>query len=1400
MRHTGFILFILFVIFQSSFAQDFFYSTTLLTAKDGLVDNNVNDIVQDHYGYMWFGTRNGLSSYDGYRFVNYKAEQENTISHNYVRSLYESADSILWIASFGGGLCAYEHKKEQFTQFDYAPSDSIMPESNIFDRVLPERVYFMASKKPGELWVATQIGLYKIQYTTKPTLHFTNIKRYMAHPSNTNSIVDNKCFHLLFDTNKLLWISSNEGGLTLMDTEAETFYQFKKSDKKGGLPSNQIMFTFLDSKKQLWVGTWENGLCLYNAKDKSFTHFKAGNSNNTLSGNNVYKAAEDKNGNLWLSNTYFGLDRVNLNRFNPEKPIFYRHWKKDNGQNIVTSNVILDIFSSKDGVLWASTLGLGVHKIKIEKNLFNRLASSPKNKQGLSGNDITAINIDRKNRLWVGTWENGINIIEKKGDSLIVKQRLNQYKNAPNLLSNSIYNIINGSNGTAWIGTWEGLNKAHEKNGKITFEKIKINNAKNQYFANIITLHKDKLDKLWVGTNDKGLLFLDASKNKLYPFHEHNNYDERSKLSNQQVYCIIDVTPRQSKVNKELWVGTNHGLNQILFYSDSIICHKYLNKNHPQILSNEIKNFCLNDSLLFIGTAAGLCAYNLNLATFTELAAVKGQYFISLQKDLSNTLWLTSYAGLSRYNHKKKSFRQYLEYNSGQHFGYNHNACAMDKEGTCYIGTNGGLFYYRPDTSGPFPQSNVFFTDLKINNEKIIPNQIHKGRIILKKSLKETKKITLKHTDKNLTIEFSSFNYNNKNNQYAYCLKGYNSNWNFTPTERAFASYTDLPYGNYILCVKAKNADEIWSDNISTLQIKILPPFWKTPLAYFIYMVFVLALFLLYRQYTIKKIKLTETIKFEKFKREKEEELNQQRIQFFTNISHELRTPLTLIAGPLEQALLESSEIGVKNKLTIIKNNSNKLLKLINELLDFRKIELGKTSLAVTENNIVGLVNQLYQIFEHKAQEESIYYRFKTSIENQPIWVDTDKFDKILSNLLSNAFKYTPQAGKISIKLKMGSPQLLQQKTDILYGELPNENFIQINVSNSGEGIAKNESIHIFERFYRVKDKNIDKQGSGIGLSFVKDLILLHKGQIGLVSKPGQGSKFIVRLPLGQTHFSPEQIKYKENIIEGNLPSSLNLSLAKTSENKKILIVEDNPEMQAFICSALEEHFTVVTAKNGREGLVMTKELNPDLIISDIMMPEMDGITFCKTIKSQVETSHTPLILLTAKSSVENNIEGLEAGADDYISKPFSPEILLLRIKNRFETRQKLIDKYSSDVFSAHKSLTSNSTDEQFLSDFVKFIDENLDKASLDIESLSENFNMSKSTFTRKLKQLTNQSPADFINSYKMKLAARLLLSNKFPIKEIAFKVGFSDSRYFATRFKKHFNMTPTEYAAKSGE
>jgi signal transduction histidine kinase/DNA-binding response OmpR family regulator len=815
---------------------------------------------------------------------------------------------------------------------------------------------------------------------------------------------------------------------------------------------------------------------------------------------------------------------------------------------------------------------------------------------------------------------------------------------------------------------------------------------------------------------------------------------------------------------------------------------------------------------------------------YTEKDGLPNDVINGILEDMQGNLWLSTNNGLSKFDPETTSFRNYDVNDGLQSNQFNHGAYCRNTNGEMFFGGTNGFNAFHPDSIKDNPYiPNIVITDFQIFNESVVINNIDvpesKNEYSLPKHISTLEEIELTYKENAFSFEFAALDYRSpQKNRYAYMMEGFENDWNYTNSKRRFVTYTNLDPGSYVFKVKGTNNDQIWNEEGTSIKIIITPPWWKTTWAYSAYvLLFFLTLYSL-RKYDMKRQRLKHDLELEHIHAEKLEELNRIKSRFFANISHEFRTPLTLITGPVKQMLLGEFRGNLKEQYRMILRNGHRLLRLVNQLLDFSRLESGGMKLQVALINVIKYIKGLVLSFSSLAERNKITLKFDSEVESIMGYFDRDKLEKIISNLLSNAFKFTPKQGKIEVRIrvhkafsdKINNTFLTDHNVSLQQSpfKILNSDFVNITISNTGPGIPQDQMNKIFDRFYQVDDSVTRRQeGSGIGLALTKELVEIHHGKIDLqCSRTGQSTltTFTVSLPLTKDHFKPEEI-IQESILENTKElkaeeidkvivereESGETLLTQKKSAPTLLIVEDNPDVTSYIRSFMEKDYRIVDASNGEVGFKKAIDKVPDLIISDVMMPEKDGFELCQKLKSDQRTSHIPVILLTAKADMDSKIEGLEYGADDYIAKPFEDKELQIRSNNLIEQRRQLRDHFRKELVFNPAKITVNSIDEQFLDKVNKHIEQHMDDMEYTVEKLSYDIGMSRQHLNRKLHSLTDHSARDFIRSMRLRRAAQLLQKRNDMITQIAYQVGFNNLSYFTKCFRKQFGQSPSQYTAR---
>ena len=790
---------------------------------------------------------------------------------------------------------------------------------------------------------------------------------------------------------------------------------------------------------------------------------------------------------------------------------------------------------------------------------------------------------------------------------------------------------------------------------------------------------------------------------------------------------------------------------------------------------------------------------NATFKSYTVQDGLPSDVLLSIQEDKNGNLWLSSENGISKFIPSEETFENYADQEIFFRVRFSEAASEYTASGNILFGANTGIFYFNPDSickSNYVPP--IVLSKLLIANEDVQPGQ----GSVLKLGLDDTSELVLSHRENIFTIQFAALDYSAPSEiQYAYILEGFEKAWNFVGKQRA-ATYTNLPKGHYIFKVRSTNGDGVWTENTRILNIEILPSFWETPFAYFLYVLFVILIIVtaVYILFTIYRLKHEVSV---------EQQMTDMKLRFFTDISHELRTPLTLISGPVEYVLANTKlPADAREQLQVVERNTNRMLRLINQILDFRKIQNRKMKMQVQRINVVAFTRKIMENFESVAEEHQIDFLFETEKEELYLWVDVDKFEKIVFNLLSNAFKYTPNGKMITVLVR------------------EDEETVSVGVEDQGIGIADNKKKSLFVRFENLVDRNLFNQSStGIGLSLVKELVEMHKAVITVDSKLGEGSCFKVDFLKGKEHYDETVEFLQDDTTVGMGVAEQVTDVLSSNESKEetlpdeagedtdakgtMLLVEDNSELRLFLRSIFASEYRIVEAVDGMQGWSKALKFLPDIIISDVMMPEKDGIAMTRELRADMTTSHIPIVLLTAKTSIESKLEGLEYGADDYITKPFSATYLKARVKNLLTQRQKLQGIYRNNLMTGTLATTSEEetveekgpemspNDRKFMDKLVDLMEKNMDNGELVVDDLVQELAVSRSVFFKKLKTLTGLAPIEFIKEMRIKRAVQLIETGEYSMTQIAYMVGINDPRYFSKCFKQKMGMTPTEYRDK---
>lgn len=1326
-----------FLLFNSN-AQSILFNH--VTFEQGLSSNSVLSITQDRSGFLWFGTRMGANRYDGSRFKIYlhNNKDTNTLYNDNVLALFCDSRKTIW-AGTSTGLNRYNQEKD------------------IFERVplqtAPLNITCIYEDKKGTLWIGTANGLYAFA-NRQPELasHFK--------AGSINAIAGNNVRAVFEDHNGHLWIGSNNG-LTRMVPQ-KNGYSFENFTHEPGNPRSlsavHVTAITEDAKQQLWVGTQTSGINLFDASTKSFTRFtKTGNNSAGLINNNIRTMTSTRNGMLWIG-TQEGLSILDPVTNN------IRSYQNDPGnRKSLSQNSIYSLYEDANGSVWVGTYFGGANSTYPYSTNFSILQNHA-SKSSLSNNVVSSIVEDEQKDLWIGTEGGGLNHYNRKsGLCTVYKNNLND---AASLGSNLVKVVMVDKQQNVWVGTHGGgLNVLDRKQNKFKRYLYKSNDAATLY-SEIASLLEDDNERLWVGSN-QGLQLFTKKGTELTP------------LSPSSINGFVNGIPARTfykDAQGAVWIGGVPGLYVV-------------NGNNMKELSTDLNvNSITQDKKGNIWVAlsyGGIAMYNSRNGQFIRYAEKEGlpnTNIISLLEDENGFFWLSTDNGLIKYNPVLKTAQTYTVSDGLAGNEFNYNSYLKDSKGEFFFGGYHGITSFFPGSIETNSYvAPIVFTGLRLFNNAVV---IGGEDGLLNRNINQTKRIVFSHNQNVFTIEFALLNFiKSSKNKYSYKLEGFDKNWNDVTT--ASATYTNLPSGTYTFLVKGANNDGVWSTPAS-IELKILPPFWLTWWAYCIYVLaFAAILFLVVRFFFLRALL------------KKEDELHQVKLNFFTNVSHEIRTHLTLIMAPVDKLLdTKQSDGFVQQQLTQVKTNANRLLKLVSELMDFRKAETSHLNLHIERHNLIPFLQDIYNSFREMSLTKNISISFIHNTEDVPLYFDKEQLEKVFFNLLANAFKFTPEGGRIIL--------MVEQK----------ENKVNITVTDNGRGIAPEYIGNLFTNFFQVADHGMQNTGYGIGLALSKNIVELHKGTISVESDPSTAEKegktvFTVTLLQGNQHFevspSAQTSTVTKAIAAEQAPAVTAHQPVITANNSSekaftILTVEDNSDLRLLIKETFTGNYNVLECENGLLGWNTAVEQIPDLIISDVMMPEMDGFTLCEKLKTDERTSHIPVILLTAKSSQSDQVSGLETGADIYLTKPFSTKILELNVRNLLAAREKLREKFSQEIIALPEEAVTpvhafvNTVDKEFLNKVMQIVDEHMDDPDFGVEKLSRKVAMSPPILYKKIKAVSNMSVNEFVKSLRLKKAAQLLQRTDMTVYEVAYNVGYNDRKYFSREFKKQFGKTPSEY------
>ena len=1332
-----------------------------LDINNGLSHNWVTSIMKDSRGFMWFGTLSGLNLYDGNKFKVFKHSLSDTTSLNddFIVSIAEGPENKIWVET-RNGFNIYDPVKEVFMH-DIA---GYLKTFNIPDASI------VAVKKDafGNYWFIHSVyGVYRYNPVNKITTH-------IAHrPGNSNSIYANNVSDISVDSKHNIWLIFFNGVMECLNPEGTSVVYHSDIISKSYNNSSLPFKLFIDNKDDKWayVPTYSSGVFFINAARTIFKHLDKGEGPDKLKTNVVSGIIQDNKDRIWIATDHGGVNILDKRDFT-----FKFILNREDDNKSLSQNSIISIYKDNNDIIWIGTYKRGIsyyHADIMKFPLYTHHLSDP---GSLPFNDINKFVEDKFSNLWLGTNGGGLIYFDRRNGTF--KSYLHNPANSNSLSNNVIITMCMDHEQKLWLGTYFGGLDCFDGQ---TFTHYRHNDAVPGSISEdrVWSIMEDKENRLWVGTLANGLNVFDRTTKTFTHFKVG---DPNSLHSN-----YISATLEDKRGT--LWVVTSYGVD-VRKKNAEIFDHYIHDEKDPNSLINNNTNNIFEDSrgLIWITTREGISIYHPQTGKFQNIVKDDGlpdNAVIDVIEDDAHNMWASTPNGLSNIivkgfvNSLKFSFINYNETDGLQGREFTQYASYKTREGDLlFAGGNGFNMFNPSDIRSVNLKANLAFTGFQVLGQKVEPDKPVNGHVILTQSITNSKSVELKYDDNVFSIEFASLNYFNPDKvKIQYQMQGFDKKWIRADNSNAKATYTNLDAGNYVFVVRAINNNG--AANEIKLEVRVLPPFWKTVLAYIIYVLLAAGALFVVRKRGIQKLRLQFEIEKERAEAQRMHELDLMKIKFFTNVSHEFRTPLSLIMAPIDKVLKLIHDAEIKKQLEFANRNARRLLNMVNQLLDFRKMEFHELKLHVEDGEIVSFISDVAYSFNDIGEKKNISFVFDSEIDELHCEFDHDKIERILFNLLSNAFKFTSPGGHVSILLSTADHLI------------PSKCMLQIKVIDTGIGIPSDKTGKIFDQFFQSDvPGSMVNQGSGIGLSITKEFVRLHNGTITVESELNEGSCFTVLIPLQVIEGVSEINDDKTTIIPETKATE-----KPTDKRATVLIVEDNIDFRFYIKDNLKHSFNIIEAADGREGWQKTLAMHPNLVVSDISMPEMNGIELCMKIKSDRRTTHIPVILLTALTGEDQQLKGLETGATDYMTKPFNFEILLSKIKNILTQQENMRKTYQKQVEVKPTDELVESPEEVFLQKLLRLIDENISNPNFSVEELSSEMFVSRYTLYKKILALTGKTPNEFIRQMRLKRAAQLLENGYLTISQVCYKVGFKSQKYFVKAFKTEFNVSPSNYA-----
>ncbi|MDR1525738.1 MAG: helix-turn-helix domain-containing protein [Tannerella sp.] len=1332
-RHELFCVIALWISFTVNAQQTRFYDVS-----NGLSSSYITSITQDKEGHIWIATEDGLNRFDGSRFVVYRNRFDDTTSliNNHIRTVYEDSKGRFWVATLTG-LCLYDRTTDRFTPYKVLHFDGKREISQF---------YFLMEDRNGFIWACISgSGVVRIDADKNEYLYFNTLNSGICS-DHINVIYEDRFGNI--------WFGSGQEGLSIYNPSNRTFRTFRYyPGDKNSISSNEISSICEDADGNVWVGTLTGGINIFSFAGQSFRTMDY----------RVYKISHlhrDSQNQIWIGTMGGGFDVFST----VEGKI--RDLKIQSPTVDLSDTKVQTLFEDKQGNIWIGLFQKGVLMAPKEKNFFTNYHFDPyAGKPTIGEGAVQPVYMDSFHELWLGVDGKGVYRLDKEMNVIAHYGAGHESR----LFDHVALTVCEDSKRHLWFGTFlNGAVRYNRSTDRFDLQLTKGDPPYGLLRSHITDIREDPDGKLWFATNGGGVnIYHPDDRTFEYLVHDESKITENQLIDN---FCNMICFGHDSLV----WISTFRGLCSYDRKKKSFTSYTSKNKQLP----NDIVSFLKEDSRgnLWAGTHNGLACIDRSrehIKIYDVKDGLPNGRIGGIEEDDDGNLWITTTNGLSVYHPESEKFTTYTTADGLYTNEFMRKAIFKTGEGLFIVGSMKGITTFNPSEkrSAPTEPINLLFTNLYIFNEQVT---IGSPREVLKKTVNYSDQVTFTHRQNSFSVEFSAIEYHSPDKvHYEVMMEGFNRQWQ--TVKNRMVTYTNLGAGDYTLHVRAWINDREHACH-RQLSIRTLPPFWATKWAELLYLIlFISAGYLAYR-YINDRVLIR-----------RQEQLTQAKLQFFTDISHEIRTPLTLILSPLGKLIHKNTDATLMQTYDAMYKNGMRLLQLVNQILDLRSVEFGKKKLQVEETNITVFVRDLKNSFNDLAAEKDLAYTFLSEPGEITGYIDTDIVSKALFNLISNAFKYTKQ-GSVDVSLAVREPERLV-----------------ISIKDTGKGIPPDQQTRIFDRFYMLEPYSFGyAHSSGIGLNLTGKLIQLHHGEIHLESEEGKGSLFIINIPFRRAFYRPEEISVTHKTVaslemQPVLLADRHFAKKKPKPNLHsrytVLVVDDDDDIRRLIISECGETYRVLEAVNGREGLRLAIENGPDLIISDMMMPEMSGIEFCEKIRHNEKCAHIPFIMLTAYFSVEHQIKGLQHGADTYIAKPFDINFLQVTMARLIDSREKLKGKYSPAIpAEENRSVAQSPNSDKLMEKLNKVLQSRLSHPDLCVEVLCRELGMSRTHLNRKIKEMTGESPISYIRRLRLQKSALLLKERKLTVSEIAYAVGFSSPSYFCQAFRDYYGVTPKEY------